>query len=96
MKNTLRKVAAVVSAVAMSLGMLVATAAPASAVYANQFEWFPSPQQFEVGTTVDLDFSCKPSFDGEVVGESASQIGVSAPPGTTMDPDWHLRGTFTT
>ncbi|MEY4503491.1 MAG: hypothetical protein RLZZ576_745 [Actinomycetota bacterium] len=96
MKTTMRKIASVTAALAMSLGMLVATAAPANAVYANEFEWFPSPQTFEVGDTIDLDFSCKPSYDGEVVGESASQIGVTPPPGTVMGADWHLRGTFTT
>jgi hypothetical protein len=96
MKTTVRKIASVTAALAMGLGMMIGSAAPASAVYANQFEWFPSPQTFEVGDTIDLDFSCKPSYDGEVVGESASQIGVNPPPGTVMGADWHLRGTFTT
>ena len=95
MKNTLRKVAAVVSAVAMSLGMLVATAAPASAVTIDRLPW-PTLAQYEVGDTVDFDFSCKPTFDGEVVGPSSSALQFDAPPGTTLDPDYHLRGTFTT
>jgi hypothetical protein len=95
MKKTLRTVAAVVSAVAMSLAMLVATAAPASAVNINTLPW-PTLAVYEVGDTLDLDFSCKASADGEVFGPSSSPLQFDAPPGTTLDPDYHLRGTLTT
>jgi len=95
MKTTVRKIASVTAALAMSLGMLVATAAPANAVTVNVLPW-PTLAVYEVGDTIDIDFSCKSTADGEVFGPSSSPLQFDAPPGTTLDSDYHLRGTLTT
>ena len=48
------------------------------------------------GDTIDLDFSCQPDFVGEDGGNSASQTGIQAPPGTTVDDNLRMTGTLTT
>jgi len=51
---------------------------------------------YEVGTPIDVDMSCKPSYPGEVVGQSSAVIGNTLPDGLTIDSNWHLVGTPTT
>jgi hypothetical protein len=92
-KMSFRKVAAVVASLAISIVGLSLSASPASAVTVGFDGW---PKHYEVGTPIDVDMSCKPSYDGEVVGESSYVIGNTLPDGLTIDSNWHLVGTPTT
>lgn len=99
MKNTLRKVAAVASAVTMTLGMLVATAAPASA-QARPTIAYDAVTKATINVPFDVDYSCvetDPNAPATATdGTWFLEPDMALPTGLTYDiADGHIKGTPT-
>ncbi|MEY2674716.1 MAG: hypothetical protein RLZZ514_1281 [Actinomycetota bacterium] len=101
MKTTVRKIASVTAALAMSLGMLVATAAPASAQARPKIA-YDAVTPAIINQPFDVDYSCYKDATNPNEPDTATngtwflENDMALPPGLTFDTnDNHIKGTPT-
>ena len=101
MKTTVRKIASVTAALAMSLGMLVATAAPASAQARPKIA-FDAVTPAIINQPFDVDYSCYKDATNPNEPDTATngtwflENDMALPPGLIFDTnDNHIKGTPT-